>query len=121
MDSTSKVYEAFELSREAMNDARRETNSNTRIDFVWKAYSQLELGIGLAKLAFRVDEQYSSKRSLEKKKLGSSETEVNRAKELLDIAEQDLRSGNVKSGLEEARKSRDCLKNLLLHAQRRGK
>ncbi|MHB1909121.1 MAG: hypothetical protein ACYCQJ_09685 [Nitrososphaerales archaeon] len=116
---TSQVYEAFELSREAMKDAIHEADSNKRIDFVWKAYSRLELGIGLAKLAFRVDEQYS-RRSLEKKK-SDSETEVSLAKELLDSAEQDLQSGKVKSGLEKARKSRDCLKNLLLQAQRKGK
>ncbi len=95
------------------------------IDKIWEAYSQAELGIGLAKLAFRdkLEIRIGRFRELYAAEIPGRKTVqipqrielgLSVSKNCLESAISNLNEGKAAEGLEQARKGRDILKLLLL-------
>jgi len=114
-NSRAKIQEALLAKKE----------KDAIIDKIWKAYSQAELAIGIAKLAFRnkLETKIGKFRDLYTAGIPGGKTlqmpeklemELSASKSWLELAISTLNEGKVTEGLEHARKGRDILKSILL-------
>jgi hypothetical protein len=113
--SIKKIQEALGATRD----------QNIMIDRIWEAYSQVELSIGLAKLAFRDKlktrigkfREFYAVENPGRKNLQTHqklELDLSVSKSHLQLAVSNFDEGNATEGLEQARKGRDILKSILL-------
>lgn len=129
-DIEEQCLNALSHSKERIQNALlRLVDARSEHDVIWEAYSQAELGIGLAKLAFRdrIESKVGRFRELyridtNEKARGDNikklELNLKVSKDNLDLSISSLKEGNVEQGLEHARKARDILKSILLENSR---
>ena len=119
-----QVLAALILSKEHVRNSVLVPEGDLKSDFIWKAYSQVELAIGLAKLSYKdqIKESVGRFRDLkgQKKLLKSDEKsdklnlKLQTSEILLEQSISTFREERAEEGLNKAREARDVLKLLVL-------
>jgi hypothetical protein len=118
-----QVLAALILSKEHVRNSVVASQGDLKHDFIWKAYSQVELAIGLAKLSYKdqIKESVGRFRDLKgPKKLKSEEKsyklnlKLQACEILLEQSIFTFQKEQAEEGLNKAREARDILKLLIL-------
>jgi hypothetical protein len=119
-----QVIEALSLSRENVLSAVQNSDLDLKYDMIWRAYSQIELGIGLAKLSYpdqikeEIDRLHGLKHLNNRNSKRTAEYLNSRLDECKALLEQTISkfqdASGAETGIEKAREARDILKLLVL-------
>jgi hypothetical protein len=118
-----QVLSALIFSKEYVKSSVLSSDLNLKNDFIWRAYSQAELAIGLAKLSYKdqIKSDNSTFRDLKthKNRMSNEKSDSLSSKLMtseihLEQAAAQFREERPEEGLKEAREARDILKLLVL-------